>query len=141
MTTITTADYAALKAKIDAYHNSMRTLFPNQNGFTPEQIKQIVKHARIDREPTNDERSKVETYEFCHNPPDRYFLYINENDKTATTWTGEILGTVYLGHAYRDNFGGKRRSVTVRAVNGYTYHGTYFCSTGNYARIKRSKAA
>src|ERR1700756_4878935 len=50
---------------------------------------------------SNDERSALEVFEFCTNPPDRYFLYINEKNSTATTWTGETLGQVSFGREYR----------------------------------------
>jgi hypothetical protein len=88
---------------------------------------------------TNDERSALEVFEFCSNPPDKYFLYISEDKKTATTWTGDLLGHVTFGREYRDNFGGKRQPVWIRAVNGKRYHGTYFKSSGNFARIRLSK--
>ena len=88
---------------------------------------------------TNDERSSLEVFDFVTSPPDRYFLYIDDQKRTATTWTGETLGQVLLGCEYRDNFGGKRVPVTVYAVNGYVYHGTYYRSAGNYARVKASK--
>jgi len=90
---------------------------------------------------TNDERSALEVFEFVTNPPDRYFLYINPQKQTATTWTGETLGQVSFGREYRDNFGGKRVPIMVRAVNGRVYHGTYFKSSGDYARIRVQKGA
>lgn len=92
---------------------------------------------------TNDERSQVEEYEWMTNPPEKYFLYINETGQraTATTWTGQLLGQVSFGQSYRDNFGGKRIPVTVQGTNGREYYGTYFTSAGNYARIKARKTA
>jgi hypothetical protein len=80
-------------------------------------------------------------FEFVANPPDKYFLYISEADRTATTWTGEKLGDVSFGREFRDNFGGKRQPINVRAVNGKTYHGTYYKSSGNYARIRAAKGS
>ncbi len=62
---------------------------------------------------SNEERSALEVFEFCQTPPDKYFLYIREKDHTAP--------------------------VTVRAINGHTYHGTYFKSSGDFARIRQSK--
>ena len=89
---------------------------------------------------TNEERSALEVFEFVTNPPDKYFLYISEKNRTATTWTGDLLGHVSFGREYRDSFGGKRVPITVRVINGHTYHGTYFKSSGNYARIKKAKS-
>ena len=88
---------------------------------------------------TNEERSALEVFEFCTNPPEKYFLYINREKQSATTWTGDLLGQVSFGREYRDNFGGRRVPVTVRAINGLTYHGTYYKSSGDFARIRQSK--
>jgi len=90
---------------------------------------------------TNEERSALEVFEFVANPPDKYFLYINEKDRTATTWTGEKLGAVSFGREYRDNFGGRRIPINVHTINGKTYHGTYYKSSGDYARIRVKKGA
>lgn len=87
---------------------------------------------------TNEERSSLEVFDFVATPPDKYFLYIDEQKRTATTWTGETLGTVSFGREFRDNFGGKRVPVTVYAVNRVVYCGTYFRSAGNYARVRAS---
>jgi hypothetical protein len=88
---------------------------------------------------TNEERSALEVFEFCANPPERYFLYISEDKQTATTWTGDLLGHVQFGREYRDNFGGKRVPVWIRGINGQQYHGTYYKSSGSFARIRQTK--
>lgn len=136
---ITEMEYRLHRNRIDTYHRVMKELYPNQNGFTPEQIANIVQHGHIGRAPTNEERSAVEVYEFCTNPPQTYFLYINCTKKEATTWTGDKLGSVSFGSEWRDNFGGKRVPITVYAINGKRYHGTYYKSSGDYARIKLCK--
>jgi hypothetical protein len=141
MNIITAEVYADYRRKIDSYNTSMRTLFPKQNGFTPAEIGEILRHAGLTEAPTNEMRSACEVYEFCVTPPERYFLYINREKKVATTWTGDVLGQVYFGTQWRDNFGGTRVPITVRAINGKTYHGTYYKSSGDYARIKLSKRA
>lgn len=88
---------------------------------------------------SNAERSQLEVYDFCNDPPDKYFLYVNESKREATTWTGDKLGVVTFGQEYRDNFGGKRVSVWIEAINGKSYHGIYFKSSGDYARVKLCK--
>lgn len=85
---------------------------------------------------SNAERSAVEVYEFIERPPETYFLYINRDQKTAATWTGDVLGQVTFGCAFRSNMGDKRIPITIRAINGHTYHGTFFASAGGYARVK-----
>jgi len=87
---------------------------------------------------TNEERSALEIFDFVTNPPDKYFLYIQEQDSTATTWTGDKLGHVSFGREFRDSFGGKRVPVTIHAINNATYHGTYYKSSGSYARVRMS---
>ena len=88
---------------------------------------------------TNEDRTEIELYEWQNDPPADYFLYINVKTRQATTWTGAILGSVGFGRVWRDNFGGTRQSITVYGTNGRTYHGTYYKSSGDYARIKAAK--
>lgn len=108
-------------------------------------------------EVSNEDRSAMEVYEFIHSPPEKYFLYCSfKREKgqlkdteathygasgTATTWTGEKLGDVQCGRTWRGNMGDTRVSVSVYAINGCVYHGTYFKSAGNYARVKMSAAS
>ncbi|MBB4398721.1 hypothetical protein [Bradyrhizobium sp. ERR14] len=87
---------------------------------------------------TNEERSALEIFEFLRDKPESYFLYISRDKGLATTWTGDELGRVVFGRTYRDNFGGERVAITVHAISGDTYHGTYYKSSGDYARIKKS---
>jgi len=100
---------------------------------------EIYKAFPFAKQVNNDLRTAVEVWEFIHNPPQNYFLYINETERTATTWTGEKLGSVSFGHVYRSNMNDKRQSVTIQAINGKTYAGTYFKSAGDYARVKACK--
>ena len=86
--------------------------------------------------PTNQERGELELFEFVTDKPDKYMLYIRESDKTAITWVGNKLGNVFFGTEFRDNFGGTRQSIDIIGVNGVKYHGWYFKSSGDYARIK-----
>jgi len=137
MTTITKEQRDSIMAR-----EQTLTAYCKEQGFTskrsgwtsykPEQVAHL-------NPPTNYERAQVELYDFIHNVPDKYFLYVNEATGKATIWTGVELGNVHFGAEWRDNFGGKRRAVTVYAVNGRTYHGTYFKSAGDYARIKLAK--
>lgn len=90
---------------------------------------------------TNEERSALEVSEFKANPPLKYFLYIDEETMRATTWTGETLGNILrLGRTWESNLGDTRQSVLIKAVDGETYAGTYFKSSGNYARVARLRA-
>lgn len=136
---ITADEHKRLRDRIDRYESARQTHFPKQCCFTPEDIARVVSVAGVDRAPTNEERSAVEVFEFHSDPPQRYFLYINQEKRIATTWTGDKLGDVSFGRAWRDNFGGERVPISVRAINGRSYHGTYYRSSGDYARITLSK--
>jgi len=138
---MTSEVYRSTRDRIDRYHSAMAKLYPNTNGFTPDMIRRILDNAGLTESPTNEERSAVEVYEFRAEPPDKYVVYIDEPKRLATTWTGDKLGSVSFGQPFRDNFGGKRIPITVNAINGRIYHGTYFKSSGDYARIKLSKRA
>lgn len=131
--------YAIYKMKIaeyDAASLDYRTL--NKTNGIPSEICATFPHADI---VTNDLRSLVECYEFMHDKPENYFLYITEGTPMtyATTWTGDKLGVVILGREWKSNFGDTRQAVTIKAVNGITYVGTYYKSRGNYARVKAKK--
>jgi hypothetical protein len=130
--------YLELRAKVYDYQSALRSKHGNRpTRLTPVQV------AELGPSPTNAERSAVETWEFQHGPiaPDRYFAYVNEDTHTVTTWTGQYLGhIVKCGRVWRDNFGGKRQHLTVHAINGKTYYGTYYTSAGNYCRLRRKWA-
>lgn len=88
---------------------------------------------------TNEERGEVELYDFVHNPPEKYFVYINQEKRTAGTFPGNVLGSVVFGKEYYSCFGDKRQSVWIHAINGKTYAGTYYKSAGDYALVKALK--
>lgn len=95
---------------------------------------------------SNEERSAVEVYEFAHNIPDKYFLYVKRDSAPypggkpgygiATTWTGDKLGDVIFGTSFRSNFGDTRVPIRMRGINGRWYVGTYYESAGDYARVR-----
>ncbi len=84
---------------------------------------------------TNELKTMIEVWEFMHDTPQKEFVYISEENKAATTWTGAKLGNVHFGREYRSNMGDKRQPIDVFGINGAKYHGTYFKSAGDYARI------
>lgn len=91
-------------------------------------------------EMSNDERGELEILQFLQDKHARLFCYIDEKTMQATAWPGQSFGRVSLGHTYCSSFGDKRRSVTLFGVNGCTYHGTYYCGAGDYARLRIAKA-
>lgn len=113
----------------------------------------MTTQSEVDKE--NKERSLQECKNWMEKKPSSYFLYIKDfrsmGSKVvpecgegkvsgiAITWMGDVLGSVGFGREYRDNFGGTRTSINVYGTNGVKYHGTYYSSNGNYARIKAFK--
>lgn len=95
---------------------------------------------------TNEEKGRLEQYEIWRDPPERLFCYIRPDTEgktghgsagiVATVWTGLPLGYGSQGPEWRDNFGGRRRSVRV-TIAGHVYSGTAFVSSGDYARPRR----
>jgi hypothetical protein len=129
---LTAEQYADLKAKYDTYHEQRRAKFGDKPLTLEDQ-------AQLPPSPTNDEISSVEVYEFVTTPPAKYFAYVREDERLLITWTGEKLGTVAFGRPYYSNLGDTRVPVSVKAINGRRYHGTFFKSSGDYARLKLAK--
>jgi hypothetical protein len=133
MNTISKESYESLKAKYNRHEKWL-------NGRTSYPSADVPADCQI----TNDEIGKIEVYEFVHNLPQKYFLYVNEEKRVVTTFNGEQLGTItLLGAPYKaPAFGGysTRQSIKIKAINGLTYSGTYYTSSGNYARIKAVKS-
>lgn len=96
----------AIRAKISIFEKW-------RNGRTSYRTEEVPENLPI---PTNDEISSLEVFEFMTSPPDRYFLYINDDTRKATTWTGETLGDVRFGRPYRDNFGGTRVPIRINVL-------------------------
>jgi hypothetical protein len=135
--TISEQEYLTLK-ELSKRHEAFVDTKRGRNGWACYKPEEVPEDARM----TNEQRNAIEVYEFVHNPPERYFLYINQTKGIATTWMGETLGSVVFGREYRcPAFGwhSTRVPVTVRGINGKLYHGTYFKSSGTYARIKLAK--
>lgn len=89
--------------------------------------------------PGTEKVSALEVYEFCSDIPDRYFLYIRHETGEAITFGGDLLGSVLFGREWQSNMGDRRVPITIKAINGYTYYGTYYKDAGDYARVKRAK--
>lgn len=129
------------------------------DGRTSYQPDELPENCRV----TNEELSKLEIWKFCTDIPEKYFLYIKLDERPAeilaaiqkgakytnsfrkgiaTTWTGDKLGDVFCGQEYKSPAFGNfstRIPITVKAINGREYFGTYYISSGDYARVKLVK--
>jgi hypothetical protein len=134
----TTADqYLEAKHKYDAYESASKEYRTanKTNGIPFEVYSKFPYHSEV----TNEMRSAIETFEFLTDPPKKYTVYVNEKTGEITTWTGQKLGTFRVINGYRSNFRDYRISLQVKAINGYSYYGTYFKSAGDYAHITMNK--
>jgi hypothetical protein len=138
-TIITKSEAASIRARITAYNAAREKFDPERfeegGGYTPEEQKKIEGLAG-GPDASNEERQSLEVYDFVTNPPERYFVYIDEKTREATAWPGAVLGTVTFGREYRGNLRDTRVPIRVKAINGKMYHGTYFKSAGDYARLR-----
>jgi hypothetical protein len=129
---VTTTEYATLSNKIERFN----LWLGNRCSYRPEEVPADLQI------PTNEERSKIEVADFNREQPDKYFLYIDAKKRIATTFTGELLGVVTFGREYEcPGFyrPSTRVPVRIQAINGCEYFGTYFKSSGDFARIKKCK--
>lgn len=142
---LTITEHEILRSNIHRYELEQERLYPNIYCFDKKMQKKILKASGLNHSPTNDEKAKVEVYEFMTDKPDKYFAYVQENHSknniptNITTWMGDNLGRIYSGSPYWSNFGDKRIPITVHAINGLIYHGTYYQSAGDYCRIRVKK--
>ena len=76
----------------------------------------------------------VETYRLWTQKPQTFVAYVTGQsheigDGIVTTWTGHRLGRVVTrGNWHRNNFGGRWRSVRMRALWGACYYGREYDS-------------
>lgn len=133
----TNEEYQLANNKLSQYNAAVTEyLTAHKTNCIPNDIHATFPFAN---EVTNEMQSAIEVYEFINMPPEKYVLYIDEGNSAATTWTGQNLGRVTFGKAYRSNLRDERQPVSILAINGYAYYGTYYKSSGNYARIKMRK--
>lgn len=81
--TFSQAEYNAAKHKVDTYNAAVKEwLTAHKTNGIPVEIAESMPYGK---EVTNTMRSQIEVYEFRNNPPEKYFLYIDEKNQTATT--------------------------------------------------------
>lgn len=134
-TTLTAEEYTALRARYDAYEQARARICASPTCVTPDEARLLPPAL------SNDERSALEVYEFCRDLPADYFCYVDTASNRVTTWPGQTLGRIVAwGQPFTSNMGDKRRYLRVAAINGLTYGGYYYCSSGDYARLKMLKS-
>lgn len=132
-----------IRRNFAAYEFARKTYDPkgydNGRTYDSRQRAEIARIAGVSM-PTNAELSAVEVWEFQNMPPKSLFAYVDKTSSTIRTFNGEILGNAVFGKEHKSpGFGGafsKRVPLKVTGINGLTYYGTWYKSSGNYARLK-----
>lgn len=100
---------------------------------------------------SNAERGELELHAFMVEAPARLFCYVARDISTGVgnpapwkcvAWPGQSYGRAIVGPSYAVPAHGRRsrrRAVTLYAVNGWVYSGTLYESSGDYARLRRTK--
>ena len=94
----------------------------------------------VRRQPTNEERSELEVFDFLRDRPDRYFAYYDSGMTKVTTWTGQKIGDIVRkGTVYRTGrgTGARKQRVRVRAITGDQYAGPCELDAGTYCRLRK----
>lgn len=130
-------EYKDAREKYEEYRSHLNAwLKENKTNAIPAIVSETFPHHNYSN---HSIVSAIEEYEFRNNKFENYTVYINEQKRTATTWTGQKLGDVTYTGAYKSNFRDERITISIKAINGQKYFGTYYKSAGDYARIKLCK--
>lgn len=141
---LTTEQYRALCARANAFNAWLDTKRDRRGwaSYRPEDVPATVPQI------SNEERGLIEIQDLHETQPERLFCYVTRRNGPdsvewkATNFPGQLLGLVLVGNAYRTPAFGRystRRPVRLACINGLIYHGTLYESSGDYARLKRSK--
>lgn len=131
------SERAQLRARVNAFAQWLG----KRTSYKPEEVPQGLNVE-------NSERSRLEILDFIADPPSKLFAYVQEQGHArslafVTTWTGDTLATVtWQGDPYScPAFGRSSERVNFRAVgvNGVSYSGIYYKSSGNYCRLTKTK--
>lgn len=141
---LTQDQYRALCARLNAFNAWVDTKRSRSGwaSYRPDEVP-----AELKPEPTNEERGLVELQDLHATQPERLFCYVTRDSSGAWkcgNFPGQLLGLVHVGPSYRSPaFGGwsTRRAVRLSCVNGVIYSGTLYESSGDYARLRKTRRA
>lgn len=123
---IDAATYAAERAicdKAEAYARATMLRNGKQTCYLTAEEAKHPDYAACD----NAMRGRVEQYELRTNTPERFGAYVSSDGKSFTTWTGDVLGSCYLGSGWRVNsYVGSRMYQATAWVNGREFTGRTF---------------
>lgn len=155
--TITAEEAADIRERENAYQ-AWAEQFRRKNGWIVIPAEEV---AKCPVQITNEERGKLDQFEFFRDKPQRrvfYFKFVDLADNASghtaadadglrgvaillTTWTGDKLARGYVSGFYRGNFGDRRATFRATCLDGsgVIYSGTAFLDAGDYAHAYRIK--
>ena len=113
---------ARFNAWVDTRRNVRAGRFPREEEI-PAELRGV--------NPTNLDKGLLDLCDFHAEPPAQLFAYVTHDISGAwqcANFPGVRYGTVHVGPAYKSPAFGRastRRSVTLFAVNGWVYDGTF----------------
>lgn len=129
---IDAATYERERALVDAADTVFRRRAPDvwrKGGTIPESVTSSPERQAVD----NAMRGRVEQFDILTNPPAALVVYVgdrvegNPSRRWLTTWTGDRVGTCYLGSGWRVNsFVGDRMYQAHARIAGRDYTGRTF---------------
>lgn len=148
MTTAT--QYKALKDKLHRWEDARERFDPKRfkrgGGYTPDDTKAILALAGLRSEPTNEDRVKIELYEFEHQDgaPLAIHGYVGRDGYTLQNFTGLPLpGVAPLRVTHveklRDNAFSSVRNSYETTFRGHRYSGRGYGAGMNLTLKRRAK--
>lgn len=95
---LTASDYVRERAVVDTADAYWRRVAPGRSYLAAAESAH-PDYAACD----NAMRGRVEQYEILTDPPERFAAYVSSDGLKLTTWAGDYLGRVALGHGWRVN--------------------------------------
>ncbi len=71
--------------------------------------------------------------------PEQFAVYVNEANRTVTTWRGVLLGTITEWTQFRTNISRNIVAIRFRGTNGARYYGRYGADWSQLCRVRKAK--
>lgn len=144
MRQVTAEQNATARAAIAAYREFSKP-YVQRNGWTvipADAPRPLFDGVELTTDRINAFSTDAELYSLATEKPDKFSAYVSASRPRAiTTWTGEEVATIVDRTAYhRNNFGGRFRTIWIRAEWGGTYFGREYDSR-DLVSFRRLKAA
>jgi hypothetical protein len=136
-----------IRRSVDAFEKARAAHDPKRykrgGRYEPEEYQEIAKKAGLSHPPTNEEKGRLELFEFHAERPKNLFAYYEgraEVGSPVKTWMGDVVGHVIArGSEYRAGRypGTAMVRISIRSVTGDIYSGSCNLEGGNYCKLKR----